>query len=190
MTDEQVHAMLVRPLRELTSVEIQPYAESVLLTVGTEADYMYYLPRIWEVSLEEWARWYPNPPVVFGRLRKVDWRSWDRAKVSAIDDLLQAIFERNVVNAEDGRMVDSWLCALACCVSDEVFVGMLSELDRSPGPLLHLRAHTDPKSRGVRLGAFWDDVPERRDLVRDLMTSGRALALLQSGFQGCSDFPA
>ena len=70
--EKAVDVLLSKRLREITPSELSAYASSVFLTVGSENDYRYLLPRILEISaFEPW--WWPDIEVVGRSLSSANW---------------------------------------------------------------------------------------------------------------------
>ncbi len=57
--NKEICSLLSTPLREITGGELSSYSSSAFLTVGREADYLYFLPRIVEIGFTE-AGWWPD----------------------------------------------------------------------------------------------------------------------------------
>jgi len=102
-----------KPLRQLTPDELSSYASSALLTVGTVADYLYFLPRILEISATE-RYWWPDPAVTGRVIRDTDLASWPAHRTKALHDFLHALVTHLLSSGiEDLWTVDDWLCAIA-----------------------------------------------------------------------------
>ena len=112
---ESLCALLSAALKEITADQLSPYASSVLLTAGDEADFRYFLPRILEISLHD-RRWWPDLEVVLGKLRLANWSQWSPSERAALHALFSAGFDDAVESAGSTTLeldVDTWLCALA-----------------------------------------------------------------------------
>jgi hypothetical protein len=59
--------LVSKPLSSLTPDELTVYASKALLTVGSVNDFLYFLPRILEICIQE-PGWWPDIEVVAGRL--------------------------------------------------------------------------------------------------------------------------
>src|SRR4029453_11039601 len=57
--DKQIAHLLKTPLREIEPGDLSAYASSALLTVGDVSDFLYFLPRIVEISIRDDA-WWPD----------------------------------------------------------------------------------------------------------------------------------
>ncbi|MGL6074018.1 MAG: hypothetical protein ACRC8S_07645 [Fimbriiglobus sp.] len=59
---KRIDVLLAKNLRTLTSDELASYSRSAFLTVGDKADYLYFLPRILEITATDLS-WWPSPEV-------------------------------------------------------------------------------------------------------------------------------
>ncbi len=60
LDEKGIDPLLKKTLRSITPDELSEYASSVYLTVGSDKDFFYFLPRILEI-LAIHSRWWPNP---------------------------------------------------------------------------------------------------------------------------------
>ena len=67
---KETGVLLGKALRTITPEEMASYASSAFLTVGEVADYLYFLPRIIEITATE-PSWWPDPEVT-GRAMLTD----------------------------------------------------------------------------------------------------------------------
>lgn len=128
MTEAEAAALLVPvPLRELRTAVLEPYVGDVLLTVGSVADFRYFLPRIFDIACTSGFDW-PEFEPLFKRLRVATWTAWAAEEQAAIRGLLRAYWGQTLAvgdrdagtvlcaigNAEDdlGPFLDEWAAAL------------------------------------------------------------------------------
>ncbi len=83
--------LLATPLRELTPNQLSSYASSVFLTVGSEADFRYFLPRILEIAVTQ-EGWWPDWEVIGRSLTNGHWLEWATPEKAAIIAVLDAKF--------------------------------------------------------------------------------------------------
>jgi hypothetical protein len=105
----EVGALLGKPLREVTPEELSPYASSALLTVGEAADYLYFLPRILEVTATE-PSWWPDPEVTGRAIRATSPETWTAAQRAALNDFLEAVVGTVIQSGEYDRLDEVDLC--------------------------------------------------------------------------------
>ncbi len=155
--DKQVHVLLSKPLRDLSPDELTSYASSVFLTVGSEADFRYYLPRILEITVTD-SGWWPDPEVVGHKLSLAAWSKWSVAERESITRLFEIHFDE-LVAATDGWSLDSWLCGLAR--SGTELKPFLDKLSANPAAALAVYQQNANELMDRRLGnAFWEDAPQ------------------------------
>lgn len=105
-------ALHTKRLRELTPDELSDYGSSALLTVGTIEDYLYFLPRILEISASH-HNWWPDPAVTGRVIRDTGLCSWPTHRRQALEDFLTVLME-DLVSRNDGVYeIDGWMCAIA-----------------------------------------------------------------------------
>lgn len=170
--------LLSKPLREITDDELCSYASSLFLTVGTEADFRYFLPRIFEVSATV-PGWWPDPEVAIGKLGFVDWMKWEERKVAAIESYLDAVFEEQVGSGSSSA--DSWFCALAR--SKCGFQRYWERLKKMPKGLISVyESNSASLMKGKLSNSFWSDVPEEERKVIEWFGSEEARPLIDAAY--------
>ncbi|GAA2147490.1 hypothetical protein [Glycomyces algeriensis] len=116
MTESEAAALVVRvPLRELRVAVLEPYVADVLLTVGSVADFRYFLPRIYAIACTSGFDW-PELEPLFRRLRVAGWTDWAAEEQAAIRDLLRAFWSLTL--AAGDRDADTVLCAIGNAEDD------------------------------------------------------------------------
>lgn len=71
----EIQKLLETQLRHISPELMAPYASSALLTVGSISDYLYYLPRILEISIRD-ESWWPAIEVTGRAIRGTHIDSW------------------------------------------------------------------------------------------------------------------
>ncbi len=110
LNGDEIQRLLARPLRSLTPEDLSPYAASAFLTVGKAADYLYFLPRILDISATE-ESWWPDPEVTGRCIRSAGPGSWNNSQREALVEFNRAVIESAIASAS-GSSLDSWLCAI------------------------------------------------------------------------------
>jgi len=115
-----VHA---ETLRNLQWKHLKDYADDALTTWGDLDVFKHFLPRIFDLLLNsgEQRSGVPNPEIVFGKLRYGEWRLWLSEEQTAIEEMLQAVWEavRSNPPIEGGYIdVEMWLCSISQCEND------------------------------------------------------------------------
>ncbi len=117
VSEEQCKFILDTPLRQLSGEELSNYASSVFLTGGDQPDFMYFFPRILELSLEEQFFW-PCPEVVYRAIVNSDWDKWKDAEQCVVRELTGNKLNSMMDAEEHVRELDAWLCAAASVFKD------------------------------------------------------------------------
>lgn len=128
---KNINVLLSSPLRLLTPDDLSAYAASAFLTVGTVADYLYFLPRILEISVG--AYWWPDIAVTGRAIAATEPRSWSRSHRSALLGFLHAVIGWSVASGEHSQL-DGWLCAIAHMGLD--VRPILGQVAKSPATVL------------------------------------------------------
>ena len=102
---------LSKPVRELTGRELASYSASAFLTVGGEADYLYFLPRIVEIGCTEAGQW-PDIEVTGRAIGETHPVKWPAKRKQALLEVLHAVLQQAIAE-EDGWAIDQWICAIA-----------------------------------------------------------------------------
>lgn len=176
-SDHEMRVVLKIRLSELSEEQLSGYAGSVFLTVGSEADFKYFLPRIFELSVNDEFVW-PDPEVVLGKLRLAEWDAWPEHERAAVLRVVEEKFA-SVLGDEDSdsHTVDSWICALGRCVSD--ITPYLDQLLESRRHMLNFfNWNYEDLQKGKLSNGFWDDAPENRARVLAWLKSAEVKRLL------------
>ncbi len=118
MTADEYETLTAKPLRELSSGELDEYASDVMLTMGSEDDYQYFLPRILELTIEDDPDWISSAEITANKLQMAGFKRWNEKKQASINDLWLAVI-RNIATAESdpellsfrASEIDTWLGA-------------------------------------------------------------------------------
>ncbi len=118
--DDLLHAA---PLRKLEWIHLRDYANDALLVWGDLDCFKHFLPRVFELLLtaSDWKNQTPSPEGVFRRFHYGAWRTWPHEEQTAVERMLQAVWEtvRSNPPVESGYIdVDQWLCSISQCEDD------------------------------------------------------------------------
>jgi hypothetical protein len=118
MTADEYEALTAKPLRELSPKELNRYAFDVMLTMGSEDDYRYFLPRILELTIENDPEWLTDVEITAKRLHAAGFERWDEKKQSSISELWLAVIRNIATSASDPELlgfrandIEDWLAA-------------------------------------------------------------------------------
>ena len=87
---KEIVVLLAKSLRTITPKELSPYASSAFLTVGERTDYLYFLPRILEISATD-TSWWPDPEVTGRAIRSSNTDLWNEAQLSCLKKYLEVL---------------------------------------------------------------------------------------------------
>lgn len=106
--DREVWTMLSTPLRELTAEQLSSYTSSFRTTVGSIADFRYYLPRILELAFTG-ASWHDSH---CHNLVEAGWLTWSVDERDAIRAPFEISFSY-AIEEQHGQEIDRRLNDLA-----------------------------------------------------------------------------
>lgn len=106
----EIERLVSTPLRKLSPDDLSAYASKAFLTVGAVADYLYFLPRILEISAME--DWWPSPEVVGRAIRAAGPSDWPRHRIEALMGFNSVVIEMAITSGAYDNL-DPWLCAIA-----------------------------------------------------------------------------
>jgi hypothetical protein len=150
---KRIGQLLASPVREISPEDLAPYAASALLTVGDIADYLYFLPRIMEVTVYE-PSWWPDIEVTAKRIQMTKHETWPVARQTALRNVLDTVIESFMASGEFWQL-DSWLCAIAILNFD--VQPFLAAIETDPAAVLHYFEDNERCLRDGRLcNAFWE----------------------------------
>ena len=154
--DKEVSVLLSKPLRKISPAEMSSYASSVFLTVGSVADFRFYLPRILEIAVTE-SMWWPDPEVIGASLASAGWLDWAEQERQSLAQLFDVVFSQ-LIEGAGGSDLDSWLCAFARSgLKLEPFLKKLTA--RSDAVLRLYEWNAGRILEGCLTSGFWDDAP-------------------------------
>lgn len=149
----EIRKLLGTPLRQISSELLASYASSALLTVGSASDYLYYLPRILEISIHE-ASWWPTIEVTGRAIRDTHIDSWPTVRRNELKRFVASAVGHIVENEEYDR-IDEWLCSVGR-MGFEV-LPCLAIIERNEKAVLAFWEDNSGRLNDGKLGnEFWD----------------------------------
>ena len=183
LSDEEKKLLLRRQLMELGADELSRYAASVFLTVGSAADFKYFLPRILDLSVNEKFDW-PVPEVVLGKLRLADWDQWPVSERAAVINLLREKFAwllRDEIS--EGADIDQWVCAFGRCLPDVTpYLEPLLDEANEHKLLSFIQYNWPALEKGQLASAFWEEAPDNQQRVMAWLNQSRVKRLLSEKY--------
>jgi hypothetical protein len=134
ISDEEINALLSKPLRDIEPCDLKNYADCAFNTVGELDDFKYFLPRILEILANHTDWWslvvtdsgiydyFTKPEVLFSKFKiSAEWRKWPAKEQQAIIDFLGSMLDELLQREKvTGWEIDSCMCSLAMCVDDVI----------------------------------------------------------------------
>lgn len=174
LDSKEISTLLSKDLREITPPELSGYASSVFLTVGSEEDFAYFLPRILEILVTD-ESWWPDPEVVGRAIGTYTWKRFTGAEQAVLAHFFDTVLEDLVSASEvDGYTLDSWLCCSSHFLPK--WKEYLSLVEKTPLALTRLYEwHSEELARGAIANGFWDDSPRKSEFfvwIKGLIEAG------------------
>ncbi len=114
---KEIGVLHKKSLRELTPDDLSGYASSVLKTVGSVEDFLYFLPRILEILVTD-DGWWPDAEVVAGALELANFEQWPSHHKEAVLNYFNAVFEDILETDDTGLEIDTWICTFGRALTD------------------------------------------------------------------------
>lgn len=158
----ELKRLLRVPLREISEAELAPYASSALLSVGDISDYLYFLPRIVEVSISD-ETWWPMIEVTAGAIRSTIPHEWPDRRQRALQSLLIAVITHFVEQGEYSR-IDDWMCAIGLMELEVLPFLKIIEKD-SRAVFEYWSVNSGKLDEGLLGNAFWELPNKQHDEI-------------------------
>lgn len=178
---QEMRGLLKGKLTELTGEELSGYVMGVFLTVGSLADFKYFLPRIIELALNDELSLF-EPEIVLSRLRLAGWDEWPEHERAAVLRVLNEKLSSLLSDEDsDSFVIDGWICALGCCVSD--ITPYLDQLLGSTHVFDFVESNFKARQeRGELANPFWRGAPENAARVLAWLNSAEVKRLLSEEY--------
>jgi hypothetical protein len=167
---EEIKKLLMTPLRELTADDLGSYASSAFLTAGDVADYLYFLPRILDITIHD-DSWWPSIEVTARAVVSSDLHAWPQKCRESLEALLRAVVKKLT---DDGphHELDSWMCAIGRMDLD--VQPYLSIIERNSAAVLEFWTANSGKLYLGQLGnAFWEEPNKQHNAIVEWLNSPR-----------------
>ncbi len=160
--NKRIPHLLSTPLRALSSEDLASYASSALLTVGDVSDYLFFLPRIMEISILD-ESWWPDIEVTARAIHSAQLHAWPSHRRNALVTLLNAVIQ-NVIEAKAYWQIDGWLCAIARMELDvRPYLAMIEK--DSAAVLRYFEDNAEDLKYGKLHNAFWELPNAGHDII-------------------------
>ncbi len=184
--DDDKRRLFSRPLKELTSDDLERFARKALTTWGTVEDLKHFLPRLLDLVPTDDCPSFDRE-VLLGKLRLAGWRTWPENERKAIESFLAAVWW-NCLTSEAGWVwLDELLCGLGNAVDDVspyLKIWTNCRLITGYGHLVHFindNSATLLKRRHL-WNAFWSEAEDQMRQIIDWLSSSQTLKTLEGIF--------
>ncbi len=177
---QNVTILLSKPLRSLKPDELTCYAQSVFLTLGSEADFKYFLPRILEILATD-EGWWPSPEVVGKSIASSDWEHFSISQQNAISEFFKEVLN-DLIEKKNGWAIDSWICGIARGVP--YLALYLTLFEKNPPALIAFyEQNSESLNKGGSLSnSFWDNTSPNEKLLLAWFQSDRIKDLINASY--------
>jgi len=181
-----LRTLTAAPLRQLGEGQIGPYAGWAITTVGDARDYCHFVPRIFELSIDQPGGIGFEPTIMADKLVMAGWHDWPVERRRAVLGFFHTAFVLTRVRSSDEREDASyWLAALA--ILGEPIAPFFEAWRAEPSPNAALQIALVLQWEGKQLyrhgevrGAFWEDIEiDARCMFARLLLSDETRALLE-----------
>jgi len=167
---KRLHRLAETPVRHLPADDLQDYLYSAMSTVGDEEDFKHFLPRLFELAIQE-----PDsiePELLGIKLSAARWKDWPDRHQSAVSAALETLWQDLFVKEYDEFAVDSIFCGLALARMDVVsrlqaWASTSSSLAKVNFDRFKEHNRASLKKKRRLANAFWDESPAQEVLVAD-----------------------
>ena len=110
--EEHFREMLTFDVRDIPMEYLSAYAESAMITCGSEVDYLYFLPRLLHTNVIETSMCWSSPELTGERIALLKLKSWPQRRRQALESFFEHAIRYCLQNADYDRM-EEWICAIA-----------------------------------------------------------------------------
>lgn len=179
----EIAHLLSTPLKEITSKNLAGYAATVFNTSGDIDDFLYFLPRILEISVTDPA-WYPDLAIICGKLRTASWLAWSEPKILAIRQIFDTIFIQIIIaESIDGNSVEDSICAFARS-GDKIdrFLKLLEQDRHIKALISYYEVNSETLLKGKLSNSFWHDSRQEMSEIVNWFNSPEIYARIQTAY--------
>jgi hypothetical protein len=152
----------------------------VFLTIGSEADFKYFLPRILEILATE-DGWWPSPEVVGRAIANVGWNHFSATQQISLLSFFDEVLI-NLSQEKNGWAIDGWICGITRGVPD--LKPYLNLIEKDPSALITFyEENSEALNDGHLQNAFWDKESLNEKLLLDWFQSDRIKDLISTTYE-------
>ncbi len=174
--DGELDVLLSGPLRALQADDLSSYASSALSTAGDVSDYLYFLPRILEISVSD-DSWWPDIEVTGRVIGETDTNGWSKCHRDALLGLLNSVIG-HLIAMKNYSQIDPWICAIARAGLDVRPFLELIETD-AEAVFEYLTYNARKLDRGKLSNEFWERPNKGHDIIVDWLRSEKIMRIFR-----------
>ena len=170
--------LAAQPLRSIGSHDIGFYGFKAVTTIGDGRDYLYFLPRILELSVG--SDCFPDLAITAGKIAATNWQQWPPSRRKAVVCLFREIIER-ILHDNDFDRIGDWLCAAT--ILDFDIVPILARLQQLPAAVLSYFEENAQLLRQGKLSHWQGNLPNsNHDAIVNWLKSDAVLKILRDTY--------
>ena len=160
--ERRLHA---KPLRMLDANDLREFVQGALHVWGGVEDFKHFLPRIFELAVEDSAE-FADAQIAVGKLKYCEWWNWPQAERKAIRQFLDAVWSGALdmePNFSSARELDDWMCGIALAENGVGRCLATWEAATSENAALNLASlivNTGLGEPNSTPSGYWNDCPE------------------------------
>jgi hypothetical protein len=186
---KQIHS---RPLRLLSSDDLELYSFKAMTTWGDEQDFRHFLPRIFELIAFD-DKFSVDIEIVFDKLPYGKWRKWPVDEQHAIEEYFRALWLRVLSIPQHFLSVDSCICGIAQAV-DNIRPYLTDWRRSNKTAVLQLCGFVEENAstlinRGT-LSVFWRERQAQVQQIMNWLVEPETTAFLEQTFLDVGSDPA
>ncbi|MFN0278142.1 MAG: hypothetical protein ACKVRN_06005 [Pyrinomonadaceae bacterium] len=163
LSADEIEVLLSTPLRAIPGNDLSSYAASAFLTVAEKDDYLYFLPRILELSITGENFSWPSLEVTGRAVKDAGFQQWSSSMQRTLSDFLLLVVEHIVRSGEHWK-IDEWMCGIGLMELDvEPFLGLIEQ--NQDAVLEYWKDNSGKLDRGLLGNEFWDPPNAQHDQI-------------------------
>ena len=138
------------------------------MTIGDVQDYLYFLPRILEISIVD-DSWWPDIEVTGRAIRQTKPKEWPQVRRDAVQHVLESVI-KSFISEQYFYRIDDWICGAAR--ADFNLKPLLQIVETNNEAVLEFFNSNAALISSGRLGnAFWEPTDPGQDVIVEWLNS-------------------
>ena len=153
LPEEVIDVLLKTPkVSEIPEPFLYPYAKHIFGTVGSEKDFLYFLPRILELAASD-QDGMVDVEIIGRGIGLCDLKAWTSKQHEALHNLYRIVIRR-LMNPDHHNQIDSWMCAISLGKSPvKAFLNSISQHESAILDYFNFNANRLPQRKLAN--PFW-----------------------------------